>query len=239
TLDRVGEGRYFKNMQRRIVISPGESYHLYNRGVEKRKIFVTKRDHERFLKLLFLANGTAPLKFDRVKGIPLSEINRGTPLVAIGAYVLMPNHFHLLVHEVREGGISMFMEKLTTAYASYFNKLNDRVGSLFQGTYKADHADTDEYLKYLYSYIHLNPVKLIESKWRDKGIADLKGVRAFLEQYRYSSYSDYLGNKREEGIIIDREPFPDYFSSTSDFNTEINDWLTYPHRHVSRVTLDT
>ena len=214
-------------MQRKIILSVGEFYHVYNRGVEKRKVFQSKKDHERFQRLLYLANGTAPLKFDRVKDWALKDIDRGTPLVAIGAYVLMPNHFHILLREIKEGGTSSFMEKLTTAYSTYFNKRNDRVGSLFQGTYKAEHADTDEYLKYLFAYVPLNATKLIEPQWKERGIEDQDKVRAFLNGYKYSSYVDHIGIEREENLILTKSAFPEYFLETRDFKDFIDDWLSF------------
>jgi putative transposase len=220
-------------MQRGLDISVGENYHVYNRGVEKRKIFTNKGEYERFLRLLFLCNSTVSVKYDRVKNALLKDIDRGEPLVAIGAYTLMPNHFHILLQEIIEGGISAFMEKLTTAYAMFFNKSHGRVGSLFQGPYKAEHANNDEYLKYLYSYIHLNPMKLLDSKWKEKGIADLHGAQDFLERYRFSSYQEYIGIEREESLILTREVFPEYFQETTEFKDFIADWLSFsPHQPV-------
>jgi putative transposase len=214
-------------MQRKIVISLDEFYHIYNRGVEKRNIFLKKSDYQRFIKLLYVANGTAPYRFEKIKNTPLNQIDRGSPLVAIGAYVLMPNHFHILVKEITEGGISKFMEKLTTGYSSYFNIINERVGSLFQGTYKAEHADTDEYLKYLFSYIHLNPIKLIDGKWKEKGIKDLNKTKKFLLSYDYSSYQDYLGMKREKNLILTKEAFPEYFKDEFEFKDFVDNWIDY------------
>jgi putative transposase len=144
-------------MNRSFDFSLGEFYHIYNRGVEGRDLFLSDYDRARFVKLLYLSNSTEPYKFDRIKGKALHEIKRGDALVAIGAYVLMPNHFHLLIREVSDGGISKFMEKLATGYSAYFNKLNNRKGVLFQNRFRAEHVDNDEYLKYLYAYIHLNP----------------------------------------------------------------------------------
>jgi len=157
-------------MERKLTFSVGEYYHLYNRGVEKRNIFLEKRDSSRFQRLIYLANGTSPIRFSETEGQALNNIDRGDPLVAIGAYVLMPNHFHLLVKEVIENGLSKFMEKLATGYSMYFNKKHERVGPLFQGRFKGEHVDNDKYLKYLYAYIHLNPVKLIEPNWKKEGI---------------------------------------------------------------------
>ena len=91
----------------------------------------------------------------------------------------MPNHFHILVKEKIENGISKFMGKLTTGYSMYFNKRYDRTGSLFQGVFKSVHADSDEYLKYLFAYIHLNPIKLINPEWKENGIKDKNRANAF------------------------------------------------------------
>lgn len=214
-------------MQRKIVFSEGEYYHIYNRGVEKRKIFLDEYDRQRFVRLLYLANGTEPYKFDRLRNKKFEDIQRGKSLVAIGAYVLMPNHFHLLVKEVIENGISMFMEKLTTGYSSYFNKKYQRVGPLFLGVYKGEYITRDEHLKYLLAYIHLNPIKLTDSQWKEKGLRDLTKSRDFLTQYKYSSYPDYCGVEREEQGILSLEHFPKYFNSKLDFKDFVDDWLTY------------
>jgi len=100
----------------------------------------------------------------------LKKINRGEQLVNIVTYCLMSNHFHLLIYEKTEGGISKFMQKVTTAYTMYFNKSKQRTGALFQGKFKAKHASiNDNYLKYLVAYIHLNPIKLIDAQWKENG----------------------------------------------------------------------
>lgn len=214
-------------MERKFVFAEGEYYHLYNRGVEKRKIFLSKNDHERFIRLLYLANSSRPFVYREVEKKLLSDIDRGDALTAIGAYVMMPNHFHLLVKETKEGGISAFMEKLLTGYASYFNKNHDRVGRLFQSTYQARHANRDEYLKYLFAYIHLNPVKLLESGWKEKGIQNKPAAKEFLEHFRYSSYQDYEGLKREEVAILSMAEFPPYFSELKSFGDFVEDWMTF------------
>ena len=209
------------------MFAEGEYYHLYNRGVDKRKIFLDDDDRDRFVRLLYVANGRQPFVFREIEHKSFEKIDRGEPLVAIGAYVLMPNHFHILLKEIEEGGVSLFMEKLLTAYSAYFNKRNKRNGRLFQGTYRAQHVHRDTYLKYLYAYIHLNPIKLIDSKWQEKGIQNKKEAQRFLNQYRYSSYADYLGRDREEKSILSGEEFPPYFSEKKEFVEFVADWLTY------------
>jgi len=214
-------------MERKIVFSEGEYYHIYNRGVDKRYIFDSDEDRERFVKLLFLANADKPIVYRDIKDLPLEKIDRGNTKVAIGAYVLMPNHFHLLLRMNSDGGISSFMEKFITGYSTYFNKRYDRVGPLFQGRFKAEHVDNDEYLKYLFAYIHLNPVKLIDSKWREEGIRDRLGAEKYLDGYRWSSYLDYVGREREEGLILTKEEFPEYFLGAMEFKDYVRDWLEY------------
>src|SRR3989344_3251058 len=119
------------------------------------------------------------------------------------------------------------MEKLLTGYAMYFNKKYERVGPLFQGTFKAEHADRDEYLKYLFAYIHLNPVKFIEPRWKERGIHDKRRAEQYLKQYRYSSYLDYIGFERGEHIILAKDEAPDYFANTYEFKDFIDDWLMF------------
>lgn len=205
----------------------GEYYHIYNRGIEKRDIFLDQSDFNRFIVLLRIANSKEPVHIQktRKKGQGLTLTNDKEKILEIGSYCLMSNHFHLLIKETTEGGISKFMSKITTAYTMYFNKRYERSGALFQGTFKAEHANSDEYLKYLFSYIHLNPVKLINPDWKEKGIKNKDEVISFLKDYKYSSYLDYIGVNREENKIINKEVFPEYFLSTNDFEREIFDWL--------------
>src|SRR3989338_5483227 len=142
-------------MTRSIEFADGEYYHIFNRGTEKRNIFRHNRDRERFLAGLYAANATANIHISDFQGSTLTSVlqkDRGETLVDICAYCLMPNHFHLLLREKRAGGISLFMQKLITGYTMYFNLINQRSGALFQGKYRASHADNDRYLKYLISY---------------------------------------------------------------------------------------
>lgn len=139
----------------------------------------------------------------------------------------MPNHFHLLVREKEEQGVSRFMQKLMTGYTMYFNKRHERSGALFQGKFKATHANEDRYLKYLISYIHLNPVKLIEPRWKECGIRNRNVAKKYLNEYRDSSYLDYIGTPRTESKILMKEALSEYFDAVRDFETEVTDWLSY------------
>lgn len=212
-------------MERRISFTEGEFYHLYNRGVDKRIIFSSASDYRRFLMLLYLANSTQDTRISNVlritKYADVFSLDRDEPLVAIGAFCLMSNHFHILATPLIENGISQFMLKLQTGYSMYFNTKNERSGSLFQGPFKSTHADTDRYLQYLYSYIHLNPAKLLDPKWKEK-MNSRNALMKFVESYPYSSYSAYLNNSH---TITEPKEFPDYFSAKDDIRSHISDWL--------------
>lgn len=214
-------------MERKFKFSIGEFYHVYNRGNNKSNIFLDYKDYKRFQKLLYVANSTKPFEFREIEDLSLSEIDRGETIVDIGAYCLMPNHFHLLLHEKIENGISLFLQKLLTGYSMYFNLKYKRTGKLFEGNSRAQHADNDNYLKYLFSYIHLNPVKLIDPNWKENGIIDRSAAKNYLYNYTYSSYPDYMGIDREEKLILNKTAFPEYFINFNEFEQFINEWLSF------------
>lgn len=220
--------------QRITPLVSDEYFHIYNRGNNKQKIFLDDEDKKRFVKLLYISNSKRRIKFrDNIVDLKIDafELERGEPIVSIGAWVLMPNHFHLYVVSPTPGvgeelnRISLFMNKLCTSYSKYFNNKYARTGSLFEGRFKAVHVANDIQAKYLFSYIHLNPIKLIKKDWKENGISDISEVLDFLKQYRWSSYLDYLGISRMENKILNKNNFPNYFSNILDFNKEILEWL--------------
>ena len=214
-------------MNRKFQFSIGEFYHLYNRGINKMPIFLDVFDKKRFIKLLFVCNSRKSVVFKSIQGQSLDDIDRGETLVDIGIYCLVPNHFHLLIKEKTENGISEFVKKVATGYSMYFNKKYERTGSLFEGPFKAKRIDTDEYLKYIFSYIHLNPIKIIDSQWKENKITDRVKAKNYLQKYPYSSYFEYIGGKRQEEKILEKDSFPEYFSQPKEFDDFINDSLSF------------
>ena len=216
---------------RKVSFVQGEYYHLYNRGNDKRKIFHDEKDYKYFIKLLYLSNSQSNFKsynLDRIKNLDVFSLENKDPIVSVGAYVLMPNHFHILINQKEDAGISKFMQKLCTGYVMYYNKKYKRTGSLFEGKFKSQHLDTDNYLRYIFSYIHLNPIKLIQKDWKEKGITDFNKSVKFLNEYMYSSYIDYEQNfTRKESKIINKKSFPDYFPTQQIFKKEVFGWLKY------------
>lgn len=172
-------------------------YHIYNRGVEKREIFTNDSEHSYFIHLLYtLNNGSRSFNTKRI--FQKTSIDRGRTsiniaedrLVEIFAFVLMPNHFHLLLQQKVDGGVSKFMQKLGTGYTMMFNAAHKRSGVLFQGKYKHVQIDTDHQLLYVPHYIHLNPLPLIQ----EKNISPQEKL-TFLETYKWSSCPDHIGKK--------------------------------------------
>ena len=201
-------------------------YHAYNRGVEKRKIFMDDQDYRVFLHLLkyYLSplsdNAQHPLKdlpnYPLIRPRPLANLAGEVDLLA---YCLMPNHFHLLLRQISSDGMPKLMRRLLTTYSMYFNKRNKRVGHLFQSSYKAALVKEDPYLLHLSRYIHLNPVELT-------GIIPVR--------YPYSSYPYYLGKKKAEWVKPD---FILNFFKTSDKLPFLNSYPSY-QRFVEGASYD-
>lgn len=192
-------------------------YHIYNRGVEKRKIFIDDQDYAVFLSYLktYLLpkdeidlqnklNDPATNYKEKEKARQLLRLNNFADDITLYAYCLMPNHFHLLLKQNTKMGIDSFMESLETRYTMFFNKKHKRVGTLYQAVYKAVMVDNEEQLMYLTSYIHRNPL----SKWYGSKSNTLSYL---LDQP--SSLKDYLGKSHSEWLHS--EMILSYFSKTN------------------------
>lgn len=212
----------------------GEFYHIYNRGIDKRVIFKLPRDYERFIMLLYLANSQESFRLDdlQIKSHKTFEeilvLDKEEALVSIGAWCLMTNHFHLLIKQEVDGGITKFMKKLGTGYAMFFNIKYQRQGALFGGPFKSKHIAEDLHLKHLFGYIHLNCLDIKFSGWEK--LIDKKHPndwKDFLNNYRYSSYQDYIGVERIEGNVLNKNNFPEYFSDGNSFEDFVDGYLSF------------
>ncbi len=222
-------------MFRKDLFVTGEYYHIYNRGIDKRVIFKLENDYKRFMMLLYVSNSQdESFRLDNLinrlhkKFEDILILDRGKPLVSIGAWCLMTNHFHLLIKQEVDGGITKFMRKLGTGYSMFFNIKYQRQGSLFGGLFKSKLIDADDnYLKHLFGYIHLNPLDIKFSGWEK--LIDKKHPKEwkdFLEKYPYSSYQEYIGRDRVEKNILNQKAFPDYFEETDSFKDFIGTYLS-------------
>lgn len=179
----------------------GGYYHIYNRGVEKRLIFLDEQDCHVFLRYIKLY--LSPEERIREMGNTELKVRRFVNLnlendVDLACFALMPNHFHLLLKNKTEYGVRRFMQRLTTAYVMYFNHKYKRVGALFQNIYKASPILKDSYLLHLSRYIHNNSVKLKSSS---------------IPFQEYCSYPYYLNNRTADWLKP--QMILDYFQSTN------------------------
>ncbi len=200
-------------------------YHIYNRGVERRQIFLDKQDYTAFLGCLKLYL-TPPQTIDRrfavtLQGSSLSDTQKVVyapsrqpcnheSTIELVAYCLMPNHFHLMLRSIERDSMTRFMRSLSTRYSMYFNKKYERVGPLFQGIYKAVMIEQENQFLWVTKYIHRNPLSL--QLYRDDPCK--------IVDYPYSSYQNYLGIihqtwVRPENILT-------YFSHTDPKNSYQN-----------------
>ena len=176
----------------------GAYYHIYNRGVEKRIIFQDDKDYKTFLSYLkfYLSPPTKHDLHSDLQGVSLKAIPPSRVLknyhdeIELLAYCLMPNHFHLLVHQTTVSAINYFMRSLSTKYVCYFNTRYKRVGHLFQDTYKAVKIESEQQWIHLTKYIHLNPLDL----------HPFKESPCRLTEYKYSSYPNYLGKFKQSWV---------------------------------------
>lgn len=219
-------------MLRKDPFVTGEYYHVFNRGIDKRIIFKSSLDYKRFLMLLYICNSSDGFRLDQLlnfqhkKFSDIFKIDRGEPLVSIGAWCLMPNHFHILIKQEVDGGITKFMKKLGTGYAMYFNIKYERQGALFGGPFKSVLVGNDDnYLRHLYGYVHLNSLELEFSEWKNQIKKLSNKMSEFLDRYQYSSYLDYMGNDRAEGKILNQEAFPEYFESSKEMKDFIEGYF--------------
>ncbi len=203
-------------------------YHIYNRGVDKRDIFLEDSDYYRFLHDLYEFNDKNPVPADfrhstvrHPTSYKFGEREREL-LVEIICFVLMPNHFHLILRQLQDEGISLFMKKIG-GYSCFFNQKHERSGTLFQGRFQSVLIDSDEYLMHLSRYIHLNPLDLLEKDWKEKGIKNKDKAQEFLNNYYWSSYLDYIGENNYPSLI-NKRPILEYFDNTVRYKKFIEEY---------------
>ena len=168
---------------RNLSFSEKEFYHLYNRGVDKRPIFLSSGDLERFFECMNVLNREKSI--GSLRDLPRHSVSGAeTKLVEFVAYCLNPNHYHFLIEQIAEKGIERFMHKLGMAHSKYINAKYQRSGALFQGSFKAIHVDSNEYLLHVSAYVNLNDRV---HRYKDNSITK-------------SSWNEYLQDESIPGI---------------------------------------
>ena len=204
---------------RKIVLANSEIYHICSKSIAGFRIFNTNRDFLRMMNLLTYYNTSNPIcKYScfhiakkNIGANPNDHFDSANSLVDICAFCLMPTHIHLVLKQLTDGGISIFMNRILKSYSLYFNRLHKRKGPLWEGRFKNILVDSEEYLLHLTRYIHLNPTS-----------ADLENNP---EQWNYSSYREFLGIAPRK--ISDLSFFENLHLTTDQYKKFVDDRKDY------------
>jgi len=202
-------------MSRGELFSVYEYYHVYNRGVDKRDIFDDAKDFDRFIEGVKEFNTIKPLGSlrDHVPSSSTPTTGRSRdPLVEVVCFCLNKNHYHLLLRQLADEGVSKFMQKVAGGYTRYYNEKNKRNGVLFQGKYKFARVDSNEQLLRVSAYINLNNI--------------VHGIRQSHFNFFRSSLSEYM-NKTREGGICTKNIILEQFKNSSEYEHFAKDALKH------------
>lgn len=203
--------------------APGEYYHVYNRGVLKRDIFLDTRDYVRFLFLL-LFHQSSTMTFSNlgrevshfvrhrmfnISNHDIKQINE-TKKAQLVAFTLMPNHFHLILQEQDGTGIPKYLQRLGNGYTKYFNTKYGQSGHLFQGPYQLVHISDNDQLLYASAYLHRNCAEL--KRWNNRE-----------HTYPWSSYADFIANNNHWKGLLEPEIIIEQFSNGKDYQRWVNE----------------
>jgi putative transposase len=222
--------------QRKTELVNNEIYHIIAKRFGDNLLFNDVNDYYRGIFSLYEFNNLKPVEIaarrktrlakKRKTGDPVSFVDDRDKLVNILAFVLMPTHIHLLLEQLKDSGISRFMNKIGVGYPSYFKKKHNikEKGYFFQDRFLSLHIKNDEQLLAVFAYIHTNPLSLIEPGWKDGRIEDCQKAIDFLENYKWSSYLDYLGRKNFPSLT-ERSFFIETLGGPEEIRSLINDWI--------------
>lgn len=203
-------------------------YHVFNRGIDHRLTFTDKLEWKRAMAVIdYYRFANPPLKFSQFYKLPVGERSKfqikmrtGPKLVDVLSFCLMPNHFHFLLRQVYEKGISKFLSNFQNSYTRYFNTKNERDGPLFLDQFKAVLVETDEQLIHVSRYIHLNPVTSYVVK-------DFES----LTNYPWSSLPEYMEGKES---ICETSTILGFFRNQEDYMNFLKDQVEY-QRELDKI----
>lgn len=228
---------------RKEQFTTGENYHLVIRGIDDNKLFKNIDDYYRGIFSIYEFNNAKPVTIRACRKVrarikrtlqklnrdPNSVADRRDKYVEILAFCLMPNHLHLLVRQLKDGGIIKFMRKLGIGYGKYFNIKYKRKGYVFQNRFVAVRIKNEKQLIAVLIYIHTNPISLIEPEWKENGIRNIEKVLKFLKNYRWSSHPDYLEEKNFPSVT-ERSFLLEIMNGQQGYKRFFRDWLKYKSR---------
>ena len=219
----------------------GEIYHIILRALDNNLIFKDISDYYRGIFSIYEFNNINPVNISRRReeriqekaGLRPMSTNRES-FADILAFCFMPNHIHLLLKQIRDEGIHKFMVKIGSGYGRYFNQKYQRKGYVFQNRFKDVHIENDSQLLIVFNYIHANPISLIEPNFKEQGIKNHSEdeVKKFLEDYKWSSYLDYI-NKQNFSSITERVFLSEMVGGERGCRDSLSDWINYKKEMAS------
>ncbi len=215
--------------KRKEILVKDEVYHVFNKTIGSEVVFNNKIYLRRVLDLIDFYRFVQTLSYSKYKKLKkdfrhlyLKERRANLPIVEIYSYCFMPNHFHLLIKQLKDNGISSFLANIQNSFAKYYNLKNDRQGSLFIKPFKSKHIDTDEIFLHVSRYIHLNPVTSY--------LIDINE----LDNYNWTSFSVYAGVNQQEFVntnlilkLSAREDYTRFVKDQSDYQRELGKLKNY------------
>jgi len=228
--------------ERKDIFLNDEIYHITARRIGEDLLFKDEKDYYRGVFSIFEFNNLNSVEIRKRRaeraqwkkkssGSPTSaslEPDKRDKLVEILAFCFMPNHIHLLLRQTKNDGISKFMQKCCGGYARYFKEKYKELGKgyFFQNRFNATHIESENQLKTAFVYIHTNPIALIEPGWKENGVTNSEKVIKFLENYKWSSYQDYIG-KENFPSVTQKEFLLEVMEKVQGCRNSLEDWVKY------------
>ncbi|OGZ32142.1 MAG: hypothetical protein A3H02_03195 [Candidatus Niyogibacteria bacterium RIFCSPLOWO2_12_FULL_41_13] len=218
---------------RKVKFVPGEYYHIFSRTIFNIPEFKENRNIKRLTQAFLAANSKESDKIFQIlrnnENISIEKIikivNQREKLVDILCYVVMPDHYHLLLKERRKNGITEFVRKCNISIAKYINIKKERKGSLFESRFNSKHIDDNKYLLHLSLYIHLNPLDfLVNKNWRNHKLRDWSDAKRKLLNYPWSSLKSFLDKNNKDPIITGTDIILEQFPNANDYEFFLKDW---------------
>lgn len=232
---------------RKETFCPGQYYHIYSRTALKVNNFEDNGNAKKLAQAFFVANSTKSTQaFDYIRkniNPSLKKIKEivesGEKLVNIVCYSIMPNHYHLLLEEIRENGVTEFVRKCNTSIAKYVNIKTGRKGSLFESKFKSKLVNSNEYLLHLSLYIHLNPLDFLSSKeWRFSKVKNWETERSKLVNYPWSSVNFFLGEQYPNDIVSGTEIILSQFKNKKEYEMFLREWSEESFESIREFILE-
>ncbi len=221
----------------KVTFGNGGTYHVYNRGAGKRNIFFDDLDRVRFTKGLLLFNSEEVLPMGRALVEAWKNPKKSIhPLVSILAYALMDNHYHLVLEQLVDNGISRFMQRLGNGFTKYHNKRSDRKGVVFEARYKSIAIQTEAQFLHITRYVHLNPYDKCDYAWRHGEARSREEAKSVLLSYPWSSYRHYKG--LEVNPAVDASPVLACFNDSADYENFVLSWINRNYEPILGLMLD-